>query len=138
MKKLILLLLVLTATAVAQPVYVLDSLDADLDGDGTLERAVIVSSTSPDPSHRTSKKELRIMKKKKELYTTIYKMPIEAGFNTDLEGWQLESPEVLLWGLNLRKSKPYNALTVVFTSNSGEFFDLVWNGKTYQIQSSGD
>ncbi|MBI3924635.1 MAG: hypothetical protein HY319_03770 [Armatimonadetes bacterium] len=138
MRKLFLLLIALTATATAQPFYILDSLEADLDGDGTLERAVLVSPSSPDPSHRTSKKELRIMKRKKDQYATLYTMPIEASFNTDLEGWQLESPEVLLWGLNLRKGKPYNVLTVVFTSSSGEFFDLVWNGKTYQVRSSGD
>ncbi|MBI3929769.1 MAG: hypothetical protein HY319_29785 [Armatimonadetes bacterium] len=138
MKKLLLLFIALAAAATAQPIYVLDSLEGDLDGDGTLERAVVVSPTSPDPSHTTSKKELRIMKLKKDRYITIYSMPIEARFSSGLDGWQLESPEVLMWGLNLRKSKPYNLLTVVFTPSSGEFFDLVWNGRTYQVRSSGD
>lgn len=137
MKKLILFLFALTATAVAQPVHVLDTLEADLDGDGTLERALIVSSTSADPG-ASSKKELRIMKKKNDLYTTLYTMPLDAPFSTDVDAWQIESPDTLFWGLNLRKAKPYNVLAVVFTPNSGEFFELVWNGKTYQVESSGD
>lgn len=135
-QKLITLLLALTLAAAAQDVYVLNWLEADLDGDKVPERVLVVSSESPDPNAK-ARKELRVMKRKGGKLVTVHKLPLDdSSFNTKMGSWQLEEPATKMWGLNY-ETKGRRVL-VCFTPNSGEFFWLFWNGKAYVTESSGD
>ena len=118
--------------------FILDSAQADLDGDRVPERILLLSPDSPDPSHRKSKKELRILKQKGDRYQTVYTMPIRSGFATKTMPWQFEDTASKLWGLQIEAGKPRARLWVVFATSSGDFFRLVFDGKTYHVESSGD
>lgn len=130
------LLLLLTLAAAAQDVYVLNWLEADLDGDKVPERVLVVSADSPDPNAK-ARKELRVMKRKGGKMVTVHKMPLnDASFTSKMGMWQLEEPATKLWGLNYEAAT--KRVLVCFTPNSGEFFWLKWNGKAYVTESSGD
>ena len=140
MRILLVLLLLLSAPSWAQDVSVLSWAEGDLDGDRVAERILIVSPDSPNPTDVKSRKELRILKRKGDRYVQVYKMPIQAAFSQKVSAWQYEEPGTKLWGLNYEPAAGGRkaAVMVCFTPSSGEYFRLVFDGKTYRVQPSGD
>ena len=135
------LLLGLTLSAVAQEFYVLDWVEGDLDGDRVPERVVVLSTDSADPGNVESKKELWVLKRKGDKFVPIKRMPLNnARFHQKMHEWQIKEPLTKLWGLNyLPAIKAGKASIIVcFAPNSGEYFRLIFNGKSYVVEDAGD
>lgn len=123
---------ILVASAWAEP-HVVSWTQGDLDGDGKPERAVIVCNDTADPGPMV-RRELRIYKRRGAQFKQVYRLPIDDGFTTQMAPFQLEDPDTLPWGLNLVRRKLY----VVFAPNSGHLLIVRWNGKGYEIETTGD
>ena len=133
-KLLISLLLLLTLPSSADDsAYVLYSLDADIDGDRTPERMVILSQESSDPAHQGNKK-LLIMKRSGDVYQTIFTDQFDGAFYTKLAPFQWQGAENAMAGVTLRKfsEQKYPTVWVVFTPNSSDFLSYSYDGKTFR------
>jgi hypothetical protein len=138
--KILCFFLALLAGALAQPLFVLDWVEGDLNGDGVPERVMLVSPDSSDPAHPRSRKQLLVMAYHKQSYRQVFHKNLEAGFFCKSFKEKLTQPQADFWGLHFLG--PHLGLPprvkVVFTPGSGEFFTLVHDGSHYQIESSGD
>lgn len=132
--------LALAASALAQSLYVLDWTEGDLNGDGVPERVLLVSPDSSDPAHPRSRKQLLVMEYHQKSYRQVFQKNIEAGFFCKTFKQRLSSAQADFWGLHFVGPElgQNPRVKVVFTPGSGEFFTLVHDGKSYQIESSGD
>ena len=134
MKRLLISLLFLLAlpSGADDSAYVLYSLDADIDGDRTPERMVVLSYESSDPAHQ-GKKKLLIMKRSGDLYKTVYSDQFDGGFYTKLDPFQWQGADNAMAGVSLRKfsDQKYATVWVVFTPNSSDFLSYTYDGKTF-------
>ena len=131
----------LTVQAHAQTGFLLSWTEGDLNGDRVPERVLLVSPDSADPTNVKSRKKLVVLQRKGERYQSVFEWPIANGvvFTTKASE-RLLSPFADFWGLSYRPAKPgYKpSARLCFTPGSGEFVNLVFDGKKYQIQGSGD
>lgn len=136
------LLLVLAVTpCFGQNLYLLSWAEGDLDGDGVPERAVLVSPDSADPTNAKTRKMLLVLRYRDGKYQQALKWPIQGpvGFYAKLHDRHL-GPKADFWGLSFHPPvggrDPSFKLT--FSPGSGEFVEVVSDGKGLHVKGSGD